>query len=449
MEGWTGRREGWKNGRLKAGALQGQGRGRPLPSFKERTTLPLFHPSCLPVHPSILPVLQSSAVPVFRCSSQSSTEPAEASPSNNSMVIGRFICWFFLASVLAARLSESEGYQTPRAQPSSTPGVSATPQPSPQIPAASGPSPVPSPSASPRPAATYPIPTDRASIVKLQIFLDQHSFTPGEINGHWSGLCANALQEYQSANGQTTAGPIDDQLRQQFGTITPYTKYQIRAEDLRWVGQSPLRPAAQARLKKLPYPSLIDFVAERFHTSKDFLRSLNPGRNLEKLRPGDTLQVPNVAPFQIESIKPAEDTAPRPQFSGRTIKIDTKRKILDLVEAGKVIASFPITPGSKQLPAPVGTWKIVRISSFPFFRWDRAMLLHGKRSGDYHNIPPGPRNEVGLAWIGLNKKGIGVHGTNNPDSIGRTASHGCIRLANWDVARLAGAVTRGMTVEIF
>ena len=84
----------------------------------------------------------------------------------------------------------------------------------------------------------------------------------------------------------------------------------------------------------------------------------------------------------------------------------------------------------------------------PWFRWDKAMLMHGKRSGDFHNIPPGPRNEVGLVWIGLNKKGIGIHGTNNPDSIGRSASHGCIRLANWDAVQVLNAVTQGMTVEI-
>ena len=77
------------------------------------------------------------------------------------------------------------------------------------------------------------------------------------------------------------------------------------------------------------------------------------------------------------------------------------------------------------------------------------MLMHGKRSGDFpRNIPPGPRNEVGLVWIGLNKKGIGIHGTNNPDSIGRSASHGCIRLANWDAVQVLNAVTQGVTVEI-
>jgi L,D-transpeptidase catalytic domain len=114
-----------------------------------------------------------------------------------------------------------------------------------------------------------------------------------------------------------------------------------------------------------------------------------------------------------------------------------------------LLASFPITPGSQRLPAPVGTWKIIKITILPNFRWDEAMLQHGRRSGNYYLIPPGPRNPVGIVWIGLNRKGIGIHGTDNPQTIGRSASHGCIRLANWDAIRLAGEVTTGMTVEIF
>src|SRR4029077_7496736 len=95
----------------------------------------------------------------------------------------------------------------------------------------------------------------------------------------------------------------------------------------------------------------------------------------------------------------------------------------------KIVCSYPITPGSTKLPAPIGVWKIVGIATLPWFRWDEAMLEHGYRSDNYFNIPPGPRNPVGILWMGLNKRGIGIHGTNSPNTIGRGASHGCIRLA--------------------
>jgi hypothetical protein len=119
------------------------------------------------------------------------------------------------------------------------------------------------------------------------------------------------LQEYQSANGQPANGQIDEQPHREFEQLTPYTTYQIKAEDLQWVGKSPLQPAAQAGLKKMLYPSLADLAAERSHSDKNFLRSVNPGRNLGKLRPGDTVRVPNVTPFEILSIKPSEGTAPK------------------------------------------------------------------------------------------------------------------------------------------
>jgi len=71
-----------------------------------------------------------------------------------------------------------------------------------------------------------------------------------------------------------------------------------------------------------------------------------------------------------------------------------------------------------------------------------------ERSSNFHMLPPGPNNPVGVVWIALNKKGIGILGTNDPDSIGRSASHGCIRLANWDIVKLAEMVKRGTNVEV-
>jgi len=299
------------------------------------------------------------------------------------------------------------------------------------------------PSATPSAPPTH----DAETIVRLKIFLDQHSFGPGEIDDRWTDLCANALRLYQTAHGNGAG--LDQGLKQELTDLAPlYIDYQINPDDLAWVGRSPQKPAAQAKRKFMPYPTIADFVAERFHTNVSFLAKLNRGKNLTKLRPGDTVQVPNVPPLELSGLKEADDVPPRPQLKTRRVEIDTKSKVLTITDGGKILAAFPITPGSKQLPAPIGTWQIVKVATLPWFRWDKAMLMHGKRSGDFHNIPPGPRNEVGLVWIGLNKKGIGIHGTNNPDSIGRSASHGCIRLANWDAIQVLNAVTQGVTVEI-
>jgi lipoprotein-anchoring transpeptidase ErfK/SrfK len=290
---------------------------------------------------------------------------------------------------------------------------------------------------------------DQDTVSRLQIFLDEHSYGPGKIDGRWGEFVGKALQRFQAAHGQQPSGQIDPALGQELQKISPiYTTYTLSESDLRWFGKVPSTPAGMAQLKRIVYRSALDFIAERYHSDPEFIRKLNSGQNLNNLKKGSTVRVPNVQPFQIETVLPVPDVPPRPEFGQRTIRVDTRSRMLDLVDTGQVIASFPITPGSKTLPAPIGTWKVVKVTIMPIFRWDEAMLNHGQRSSHFYSIPAGPRNPVGIVWIGLNKKGIGIHGTDSPDTIGRSGSHGCIRLANWDAARVVNQVTVGMTVEI-
>ena len=239
-------------------------------------------------------------------------------------------------------------------------------------------------------------------------------------------------------------------MQQQLQQIFPiYSTYQLTADDFKRVGNIPYKPVEEAKVPALLYRSITEFVAERYHSGENFINRLNKDKNMEKLKPGDILRVPNVPPFQIENLKEIGSLPIRPEFVKRLIKVDTRFRMLDIMDGDKIIGSYPITPGSKKLPAPIGTWKIVGIATLPWFRWDEAMLMHGERSENFYNLPPGPRNPVGIAWIGLSKRGIGIHGTNSPDTIGRSGSHGCIRLANWDAARVISQVTEGMTVQIF
>ena len=131
-----------------------------------------------------------------------------------------------------------------------------------------------------------------------------------------------------------------------------------------------------------------------------------------------------------------------------SIKIDTKTNMLEVFEADKLIAAYPVTIGSGSTASPIGEWKVQRIVKLPRFRYDKQMLQHGRRSGNFHMLPPGPNSPVGVIWIALNQKGIGLHGTSEPETIGRATSHGCIRLANWDVVRLAQKVKPGVAVSI-
>jgi lipoprotein-anchoring transpeptidase ErfK/SrfK len=315
---------------------------------------------------------------------------------------------------------------------------------------------------------------------RLQIFLDRANFSPGKIDGHYGDFTLKALALYRESQGEQPQAPQSQskaKLKQapdvsglDLASVDPvFIPYTVTEADLQSIGQLPKQVAEEAKLKFLPYRDAADAIAEKFHCDVHFLEQLNPGK-LKGVKAGDQVQVPNVEPFELASvkdIKPGSETASQaanevedqtetpastPADSGAqrnvSIKIDTKTNMLGVFETGKLIAAYPVTIGSAQTASPIGDWKVRGIAKLPRFRYDKEMLEHGERSGNFYMLPPGPRNPVGVMWIALNKKGIGIHGTNEPDSIGRSGSHGCIRLANWDVVRLAAKIKSGDNVSI-
>ncbi|HEV7401332.1 MAG TPA: L,D-transpeptidase [Chthoniobacteraceae bacterium] len=333
---------------------------------------------------------------------------------------------------------------------------------------------------------------------RLQIFLDNANFGPGKIDGHDGIFTRKALALYRKAQGQpdeaapnAKAPPVTTGLDLQ--SIQPvFTEYEITKEDAATVGPLPSGPEAQSKVKALPYATLAEAIAEKFHCDLDFLKKLNPGK-AEHLKARDKVQVPNVKPFELAEVKtlkpgseaanvvaneidepadhagaapaPAPDTEKKAtgkdQAGERTkaggeakstpelsVHVSVAQSMLEVRDGDKVVAAFPVTVGSSETASPIGQWKVRAVAKFPNFRYDKKMLMKGERSSDFKMLPAGPNNPVGVMWIALNKKGIGLHGTNDPDSIGRSASHGCIRLANWDVVKLAGMVKPGVAVTI-
>lgn len=291
-----------------------------------------------------------------------------------------------------------------------------------------------------------PAPEPIEDILKLQIFLDTQLFGPGKVDGRPGEFTTKALKRYQKSQGLVET-EINLHTLDLTSVAVAYSSYTIRQEDLAFVGELPSQPAAQSKKKYLPYDSLLEFLTERFHCSPEFLTHINLPLSLNALKVGDIVKVPSVQPFLIEELTPA--MLPEvPVFLTRVIKIDTREKLLGLWEAERLLASLPITPGSGHLATPPGTWKILGIAQMPTFRWDKSVLEHGVRSSRFYELPIGPNNPVGVMWIGLNRPGIGIHGTNQPQTIGRSASHGCMRTANWDVVRLSKMISQGMTVII-
>jgi lipoprotein-anchoring transpeptidase ErfK/SrfK len=303
------------------------------------------------------------------------------------------------------------------------------------------------PTPKPTPKVFVALPNyDEETATRLQIFLDNNDFGPGKIDGKMGEFFRKALISFKHARALRETGVVDQWMLDQVPVT--FASYTIKGDDLAYVGNLPTAHEEQAKLKFLPYTSLLEFVAERYHSAETYIQKLNPGMDWEHLEPGDTLKVPNVLPFEIEKVA-EQKIPPNPKFAARKIYVDTTERLLEVFENNQLVCVFPITPGSTALPAPIGTWKIQGATTWPWFRYDEGMLNYGIRTENYYNLPPGPNNLVGVVWMSLNKTGIGIHGTNNPETIGRAASHGCIRLANWDAARVKDLVSVGNTVIIF
>jgi lipoprotein-anchoring transpeptidase ErfK/SrfK len=297
-----------------------------------------------------------------------------------------------------------------------------------------------------------PIPREEEveTIVRIQIYLDEHQHGPGYIDGRLGEFSKKAASVYNQIRGVPIGnwhGLIDASAK----TVpNPYTTYTIQEQDLKFLTPSlPSRPQDQARTKFLGYRSLLEFVSERYHTSEPFLEWLNKdGPPMNKLDPGDTLAVPNVTPFKIEEWPKHQKFEPDPVLSTRAAVVDIAARVaIFFDEKNKPFASFPITAGRAKF-IQFGEWKVTGMITTPEFRWDKSMLEEGRRSDEYYQLPLGPNSPVGILWTSTSRNGIGLHGTATPHNIGRTESAGCIRFANWDAARLPKIIRPGARLVI-
>jgi lipoprotein-anchoring transpeptidase ErfK/SrfK len=307
--------------------------------------------------------------------------------------------------------------------------------------------------------------------VRLQIFLDEAKFGPGVIDGRPGQFTELAVQSWNEVNGYPISDWVAVNTAARRAVPNPLAIAIVPDAASAWVDVSlPTKKALQATRKRMSYRSHAEFMAERYHSDIPYLTVLNGSSKINNLKPRDTIIVPNVRPFIIEALTGAgykSDGA----MSQRHAVVDTKINQVRIFEAAPaalivaepgtttishsiranrgLIASFPITPGKPQF-IKFGTWEVRNSVELPHWRYDQKLLDTGKRSADSEalNIPPGPNSPVGIFWCGLSKPGIGLHGTSDPETIGRARSSGCIRLANWDAVRLPTLIRPGTTVEI-
>ena len=288
---------------------------------------------------------------------------------------------------------------------------------------------------------------DTETILRLQIFLDESNFGPGKIDGQMGQFTRKAVAHYNYSKGieYNNYYKVINESENQIKDL--YATYAIKEQDLTYIGELSLEPEEQSKFEYMYYRSVLEFVAERFHSDEKFIRKINPNIEWATITTGTEIKVPNITPFQIEDLGVDKSFRRDRKLSSRMVIIDTNQKLVAIWDKKKILATFPITPGQEKF-IHRGNWIIQNMITTPTFRWDQSMLDTGKRSNKAYMLPPGPNSPIGIFWAGLSKGGIGLHGTASPHTIGRSRSAGCVRLANWDVVRLSELVRPGAEVEM-
>jgi lipoprotein-anchoring transpeptidase ErfK/SrfK len=274
-------------------------------------------------------------------------------------------------------------------------------------------------------------------VIKAQVLLDRAGFSPGEINGRLDENTGKALAAFAASHQLAAKGAIDPglwtALTAQSGAPV-LTRYVIAPQDVRgpFLKKRPAKLEAMKDLERLSYTGPRQELAEKFHMSEQLLAALNPEQSFDKA--GTSIVVADVAGQQTGKV-------------GR-IEIDKKEHLLRAFGPNdELVAVFPASIGSREKPAPSGTFKVTSITHNPTYRYDPAYAFKGVKAKRPFTIKPGPNNPVGTVWIALSAKGgYGIHGTPDPANVGKTASHGCIRLTNWDAERLAAMTGKGVPV---
>lgn len=305
-------------------------------------------------------------------------------------------------------------------------------------------------------AQLAPNPALSLDILHVQVLLDRLGFSPGVIDGKDGQSLTKALRGFQKARGITVTGKIDQptlKLLHRYRSIRPVRTLTISPADAAgpFSGRLPDDPAAQAKLPMLGYANLVEKMAEKFHTTPTTLVALNgPGA---RIGPGVTLRFPNVLPTSRaydaklppewrQTLSSLNVSANQPQ--GARIVVDKSDGVLMVYDEGdRLIAQFPATMGSGHDPLPIGKWTIKGAAYNPPFHYNPDLFWDADSKDEKEKLPPGPNGPVGVIWLDLSKDHYGIHGTPRPETIGRAESHGCIRLTNWDAARLSLMVKPG------
>lgn len=281
---------------------------------------------------------------------------------------------------------------------------------------------------------------EAVAVLTAQIALDCFGISPGSIDGVLGSQTRAAIRAFQSREGLPPTGQLDEMTSAALALTSPkLASYQIESNDLArlcplastWYGKS--------QQGRLDYETLIEYVAERSHSHPDLIRRLNTGIEWKAVTPGSRVVIPAV-----------ERQPPRSRAAWLQIRLG-ERVLRAFDSTNRLLAHFPCSIAQRVEKRPVGELRVTVIVPNPDYMFNPDIFpesAEAQELGRKLHIKPGPNNPVGTAWIGLNLSGYGIHGTARPEDVGRTESHGCFRLANWNAEYLSQLVTVGTPVRI-
>ncbi|SCY79780.1 L,D-transpeptidase family protein [Microvirga guangxiensis] len=276
-------------------------------------------------------------------------------------------------------------------------------------------------------------------MIKAQVLLDRARFSPGVVDGRNGENMKNAVKAFEKAKGLKADGVLDDELWAKLSETSSdpaLVEYTITEDDVKGpFTPIPDKMEEQADLERLSYSSPEELLAEKFHMDVDLLKELNPETSFDKA--GTTIVVANVA------AQPAEKNSADIE---KIEVVKSEHVVRVLGKDGAVIAVYPASIGSEEKPAPTGKHEVRAVARNPNYTYNPDYAFKGVKAKEKFEIKPGPNNPVGSVWIDLSVETFGIHGTPEPEKVGKAYSNGCVRLTNWDVEELAGMVKKGTPV---
>jgi lipoprotein-anchoring transpeptidase ErfK/SrfK len=290
------------------------------------------------------------------------------------------------------------------------------------------------------PQTTRQFPRPVLDPLEAQIALARRAISPGSIDAAIGSQTRAALAAFQRSQQLAESGKLDTNTRSLLTLDAPIlTTYTVTTNDL-----ASLQPLGKTWTEKsqqssLAYETELELVGEQAHSHPSLIKKLNPHVDWNNITAGTILNIPDVE-------------YPEPVDKAAFVVIHLSQRYLEAFDGqSNLMAHFPCSIAAKVDKRPVGELHVIVIAPNPNYTVNPELFPESdelRAIGHKLILPPGPNNPVGVAWVGLDRPGYGMHGTPSPEQVGRTESHGCFRLANWDAVYLMKMSWVGMPVFV-